>query len=270
MHATASETPRVARHKPVAAKRQAWLVAMKPIPILAIACFAALGGSATSAPTSPLSIAEVVKMSESGALPRDVIRRIRASQTSFALRGSDFGKLKEAGVSDEVLDYLQQSFVSDVDRLTRYSVIGPRLGGCSYCYPQPVDLDRMVSGYGVASSEVPGRHRPGLPAGVPDWVLPGLGGGAANRVSVSAVVEMSKRGVPESQIVDLLRRSRLEHVAGVGGFKTAREYLVADLSGSQFARWRSEAVPDPVLDAIQGRFLAQFVELDRLRYQNWL
>jgi hypothetical protein len=243
---------------------------MRPIPIVVIACVAALSGAATSAPASPLPISEVVKMSESGALPRDVIQRIRASQTSFALRGSDFGKLKAAGVSDEVLDYLQQSFVSDVDRLTRYSVIGPRLGGCSYCYPQPVDLDRMVSGYGVASSEVPGRHRPGLPAGVPDWVLPGLGGGAANRVSVSAVVDMSKRGVPDSQIIDLLRRSRLEDVTGVGGFNVAREFLVAGPSGSQLARWRGEGVSDAVLDAIQGRFLAQFVELDRLRYQNWL
>jgi hypothetical protein len=238
--------------------------------IVAIACLAVMSAGAVSASASPLPISEVVKMSASGASPRDVIQRIRASQTSFALRGSDFGKLKAAGVSDEVLDYLQQSFVSDVDLLTRYSVVGPRLGGCSYCYPQPVDLDRMVSGYGVAGSEVPGRHRPGLPAGVPDWVLPGLGGGAANRVSVSAIVDMSKRGVADAQIIDLLRRSRLEHVAGVGGFNIAREYLVAGLSGSQLARWKSEGVSDAVLDAIQARFLSQFVELDQLRYQNWL
>ncbi len=115
---------------------------MRPKAIFAMICVVVL--SAGTAFASPLPISEVVKMGGSGARPQDVIQRLRASQTSYALRGSDFGKLKAAGVSDEVLDYLQQSFVSNVDQLTRYSVIGPRLGGCSYCYPQPVDLDRMV------------------------------------------------------------------------------------------------------------------------------
>src|SRR5215510_1129064 len=124
--------------------------------------------SSAVASGSPLAISEVVRMSGSGARPQDVIERLRASQTSYALRGSDFGKLKAAGVPDEVLDYLQQSFVSSVELLTRYSVVGPHLGGCSYCYPQPVDLDRMVSGFGIASNAVPGQHLPGLPAGVPD------------------------------------------------------------------------------------------------------
>ena len=241
---------------------------MRANAILAIICFVALSGGA--APASPLPVSDVVKMSGSGARPQDVIQRIRASQTSYALRGSDFGKLKAAGVSDEVLDYLQQSFVSDVDLLTRYSVVGPHLGGCSSCYPQPVDLDRMVSGFGVVSSDIPGRHRPGLPAGVPDWILPSLSSGAAKQVSVSDIVDMGKRGVTDSQIIDLLRHSRLEDVIGVGGFNVAREYLVAGLSGSQLARWRSEGVSDAVLDALQGRFLSQLVELDRLRYQNWL
>ena len=207
-------------------------------------------------------------MSDSGARPRVVIERLRASQTSYALRGSDFGKLKAAGVPDEVLDYLQQSFVSSVELLTRYSVVGPHLGGCSYCYPQPVDLDRMVSGFGVASSAVPGQHLPGLPAGVPDWILPSSSG-PAKEISVLEIVEMSKRGVAEAEITDLLRHSRLEGVIGVGRSNVVREYQTTGLSGSQLARWRSAGVSDAVLDALQGRFLAQLVELDRLRYQNW-
>ena len=86
---------------------------MRPNAIFAIICVVALSASAAFA--SPLPISEVVRMSGSGARPRDVIERLRVSQTSYALRGSDFGKLKVAGVSDEVLDYLQQSFVSDVE-----------------------------------------------------------------------------------------------------------------------------------------------------------
>ena len=128
----------------------------------------------------------------------------------------------------------------------------------------------MVSGFGVASSAVPGRHPPGLPAGVPDWVLPSLSSGSAKEVSASDIADMAKRGVPDAQIIDLLRHSRLEHVTGVGSSNVVREHLIAGLSGSQLARWRNEGVSDAVLDALQGRFLAQLVELDRLRYQNWL
>jgi hypothetical protein len=243
------------------------LTTMRPKPFVACICVVALSASASLA--SPLPISEVVAMSGSGARPHDVIERIRASQTSYALRGSDFGKLKAVGVSDEVLDYLQQAFVSDVDLLTRYSLLGPHLGGCSYCYPQPVDLDRMVSGFGIASSDVPGHRRGGLPAGVPDWVSPSLGA-AGKQVSASDIVDMSKRGVPDSQIVDLLHRSSLEHVIGIGGYHTVREHAVGGVSGSQFARWRSEGVSDAVLDALQARFLAQLVELGHLRYWNWM
>jgi len=233
--------------------------------VLAITCCLALSEGAGA--VSPLPISDVVKMGESGTRPQEVIQRIRASQTSYALRGSDFGKLRAAGVANEVLDYLQQSFVSEVDQLTRRSVVGPRLGGCSYCYPQPIDLDRMVSGFGVASSDIPGRHRPGLPAGVPDWVLPSLSGRAANQVSVLDIVDMGKRGVPDSEIVGLLYRSRL--VGGVKDINVVHEYATTDLSGSQLAQWRSAGVSDAVLDALQGRFLAQLVDWGRMRYQNW-
>ena len=105
---------------------------MKPHLIFAIAFSAALSGCATPASKTPLPVSDVVKMSESGAESEDVIERIRASGTTYALRGSDFGKLKAAGVLDLVLDYLQQSFVDNVDLLSRYSATGPRLGGCSF------------------------------------------------------------------------------------------------------------------------------------------
>ena len=226
---------------------------MKPRLIFAIAFFSALSGCATPASKTPLPVSDVVKMSESGAEPEDVIERIRVSGTTYALRGSDFGKLKAAGVLDPVLDYLQQSFVNDVDLLTRYSVTGPRLGGCSFCYPQPLDLNHMVSGYGVASSESPGQHRPGLPAGVPDWVPSSLGGIGSKRIFVSDILDMSRRGVPNSQIIDLLHHARLQNV-----------------SGSEFARLRSEGVSDAVLDEIQARLLAEIVQAARLRYQNWI
>jgi hypothetical protein len=41
------------------------------------------------------------------------------------------------------------------------------------------------------------------------------------------------------------------------------------LSGSLLATLHHEGVPDLVLDALQEQYLAQFVEYQRLRYQNY-
>ena len=121
-------------------------------------------------PRTPMPIADVVKLGKSGAPPQTMIQRIRDSGTTYALRGSDFPKLKAAGVPDPVLDYLQQSFVDDLDLQTRYWVEGAGLGGCRYCYPQPVDMDKLESGYGVVPAPPPGKYNPSRPMGTPDWV----------------------------------------------------------------------------------------------------
>ena len=215
----------------------------------------------------PLPISDVVKMSESGMSPEEVVQRIRASRTTYALRGSHFAKLQAAGVSDEVLDYLQQSFVDDVDLLTRYWVAGETLGGCSSCYPQPVNLDATISGFGAA--DTPGRYRPGLPPGVPEWVATDRGGLRSKPISVSDILGMSKRGEPDSKIVDSLRNSRLERLTTASGVKAIRTHPLAGLSGAEFARLKTAGVSDAVLDELQRCYLAQFVEVQRLRYQNW-
>ena len=94
----------------------------------------------------PLPISDVVAMSKQNRAPEQVIDKIRTSKTAYALKGSDFGKLQDAGVRAPVLDMLQQTFVDDVDLLTRYWVTGESLGGCKSCYPQEVDLDGGVDG----------------------------------------------------------------------------------------------------------------------------
>ena len=88
-------------------------------------------------------------------------------------------------------------------------------------------------------------------------------------VRLCLLLDAGKHGASDAQIIDLLRHSRLEHVIGVARSNVVREHLTAGLTGAQFAQWRSQGVPDSVLDALQGRFIGQLVELDRLRYQNW-
>ncbi len=216
----------------------------------------------------PLPIAEVVDLSKSGSLPEQVIQRIKSSRTTFALRGSDFAKLKAAGVPDPVLDYLQQAFVDDLDQLTRYWVLGESLGGCGSCYPQPVDLNTMQSGYSRVRATPPSRYAPSKPPGTPDWVPfpPTRSTGA--RLSVDQIAEMARRGMPEGQLVQRIRTAHLENVIGVGGLTGIHTHPAAGLGGAELARLKERGVPNRALDALQGRFLAEFIEAERLRYQN--
>src|SRR5215470_14904405 len=98
--------------------------------LFALAALLLSSCAALYTPRQPLPIAQVVELSKSKASPDDVIQRIRTSGTTYQLRGSDFAKLKAQGVSDPVLDFLQQSLVNDMDFLTRYWVLGENLGGC--------------------------------------------------------------------------------------------------------------------------------------------
>lgn len=233
------------------------------VSFLALACPTLL-----QAAWQPLPIAEVVKLSRSGTPPQLVIQRIKSSRTTFALRGSDFAKLKAAGVRDQVLDYLQQAFVDDLDQQTRYWMLGEGLGGCPFCYPQPVNLNTMQSGYGRVKATRPGGYTLGKPPGTPDWVPfpPPASTGAP--ISVEQIVEMTRRGMPEGKLVQRIRTAQLTNVIGVGGPGEIRTHPAAGLGGAELARLKERGVPTGALDALQGRFLAMFIETERLRYQN--
>jgi hypothetical protein len=239
-------------------------------PGIAFLLLLALSSCATSsAQRKPMPIDEVVSLSKSGTPPPLIVQRIRESRTTYALRGADFAKLKADGVPDPVLDYLQQSFVDDLDLQTRYWVTGEAgLGACSWCYPQPVDVDKLQSGYGVVPATPPGRYEAGRPTGTPDWVPYPQQPPVGAAISVSDIERMSKDGVPEAEIVERINRAPLTNVIGVGGTSTVRTQPAAGLSGSLLGLLHEQGVAYPVLDALQGQFLAQFIEVERLRYQN--
>ncbi len=218
-------------------------------------------------PRQPLPIAQVIAASKGDAPPQSVIQRIRESGTTYALRGSDFYKLKALGVADPVLDFLQQSLVDDIDLLTRYSVTGMSLGGCSFCYPQPVDVDRQESGFGVVPSTPPGRYVSGKPPGVPDWVPPYVRG-TTSRISTEQIAEMIRNKTPEAEILEKIRGSLLSRVIGVGGWTNIRTRPMAGLAGAELASLHDQGATNAVLDALQSKFMAQFIEAERLRYQN--
>ena len=229
---------------------------------------ASAGCAAVYTPRQPLPIADVIELGKSHAPAEEIVSRIRQSSTTYALRGSDFAKLKALGLPDPVLDYLQQSLVDDLDLLTRYWVLGENLGGCSFCYPQPVDIDNMRSGYAATGSPSPTRYSAGKPPGTPEWVPASLPR-PKERLSAQRLVELARGGTSEAELIERIRNSRLDNVIGVGGFSAIRTRPVAGVSGSLLAHLRDEGLSGAVLDALQAQFLAQFIEAERLRYQNW-
>jgi hypothetical protein len=233
----------------------------------ALAGLALLSACATA--RQSYRIDDVVAQSKRGVAPSALIGELKAANTSYALRGSDFGKLKSAGVSDEVLDYLQRSFVGDVDLLTQYWVLGEGLGKCAICFPQEVDLSGLSSGGPLSQSPPPLRGPPSQPLGVPSWYQPWSSGYKSRRVSVAQLRAMAAEGRSEAEMLEALRDAAPDRVVGVGGVTQFGTRPLPGLSGSEFAQLRADGIPDAVLDALQTRFLAAYVENARLRYQNY-
>ncbi len=240
-------------------------------PRLAVAACALLFGACsvmTPRPVTPIS--EVVTLSK-GDQPDRVVERITSSKTTYALRGSDFGKLADAGVPPKALDALQQTFVNDVDLLTRYWVLGESLGGCVSCYPQPVDLASLANGgNGMADASYVARYTTfAKPQGLPDWVTAIPGGATAPGLTIGEVESMVKAGTPGSEIAARIRASRLHDIIGTAGITQISTHYVAGLSGSELAQLRKDGASDEVVDALQQKFLAEIIEFARIRYQSW-
>ena len=238
--------------------------------IFSLAACAFLFGACSILKQRPvMPISEVVALSKGNV--EQAINRSSASKTTYALRGSDFGKLADAGVPPKVLDYLQQAFVNDVDLLTRYWVLGESLGGCVICYPQPVDLANLAGGgNGMADASGVARHSTfGKPQGLPDWVTAFPGNVNAPGLTIGEIERLVKEGTPGADLAARIRASRLYDIIGTQGITKISTHFVAGLSGSELARLQKEGASDEVLDALQQKFLAEFIEFDRIRYQSW-
>jgi hypothetical protein len=222
----------------------------------------------TPRPVTP--IADVVAWSK-GAPPERAVDRIVGSRTTYALRGSDFAKLADAGVPPKVLDALQQGFVNDVDLLTRYWVLGESLGGCASCYPQPLDLSNLsTGGNGMADAKDIWRVTTfARPQGLPEWVSAYPGGANAPAITLREIERLVKDGTPSADIAARIRASRLEDVIGIGGLTKIGTHYVAGVSGSELAQLRKDGASDDVVDALQQKYLAEYIEFSRIRYQSW-
>jgi hypothetical protein len=238
-----------------------------PVPnVILAATLLWLTACASIGPRPATPIADVINASKDRQ-PEQVIESIRASRTTYALKGSDFAKLARAGVPLPALDHLQQAFVNDVDLLTRYWAQGGGPGGCVSCYPQPLDLANLASG-GNGMGDTGGiTHRAGYrPQGLPDWVMAYPARIGQPPITLAQIESQVKSGVPSEELAARIRGSRLDGVVPQPFKLRLSTHDTAGVSGSEFAYLARDGASDDVLDAVQQKFIAQFIEFARLGY----
>ena len=62
----------------------------------------------------PPSLAQIVEMSKAGQTPQQIIERMQQSRAVYRLPASELAKLREQGVADPVIDYMQRVHLESV------------------------------------------------------------------------------------------------------------------------------------------------------------
>lgn len=74
-----------------------------------------LGGCATIGRSPPpVTVPEVIRMSQNGVPDRVIIDRMRAAGTVYRLKASQLVRLRRDGVSNRVLNYMQNTYLNAV------------------------------------------------------------------------------------------------------------------------------------------------------------
>lgn len=84
--------------------------------VVAILALALLSGCAAILHRpDPMTTEDVVRLVKAQTPPAEIIQKLRETRTVLPLSGSQFAKLREQGVPDEVLDYLQSAYLGAVE-----------------------------------------------------------------------------------------------------------------------------------------------------------
>jgi hypothetical protein len=94
------------------------------------------------------------------------------------------------------------------------------------------------------------------------------GSPTAPAIDAAQVTQLVKSGESPEAVVARIEGSRAHDYIDHQGFFTVSTKFKVGLSGSQLAHMRKDGVPDIVLDALQRKYIAEFIEFNRVRYQN--
>ncbi len=79
-------------------------------PAIAVASMLLQACAATPA-REPLSLAEIVQMSESGKDAGQIVSLMQQTHSAYRVTGAQLARLRSEGVADPVLDYMLQSYL---------------------------------------------------------------------------------------------------------------------------------------------------------------
>lgn len=104
---------------------------------------ATLVGCGTTSSRTAYTMTQVIQLSRAGVPPADLVAQLRETRTILPVTGSQYAQLKEQGVSDEVLDYMQKTYVAQVEADARWRARSTYYGygygyypyGYGYRYP---------------------------------------------------------------------------------------------------------------------------------------
>lgn len=93
--------------------------------ILTVCMLVVIAGCASSPRPSAPTVDEIIQLSKQQVPPETIIQRMRDSRAVYYMSASQLAKLKEQGVADSVIDFMQNTQIEDV---RRYGGPGPNWG----------------------------------------------------------------------------------------------------------------------------------------------
>jgi hypothetical protein len=91
---------------------------LRPTPLVVTLSVSLMAGCSMilSEPPPPVTVSQIIQMSNAKIPPEELLQKMRDSGTVYRLEASRLARLKEQGVPDAVLDYVQQTYLDAVRR----------------------------------------------------------------------------------------------------------------------------------------------------------
>ena len=70
--------------------------------------------SVTNNEVSKVTVPQIIEMTKSGASDQEIINEIQQSKTVYKLDGNQYARLRQAGVSNNVINYMQETYTDAV------------------------------------------------------------------------------------------------------------------------------------------------------------
>jgi len=101
----------------ISMKQKHFLLLFVTISLLPLSGCANLGATLMGEPTKPpVTVPQIILMSKEGVPADEIMEKMRESGTVYRLQARQLAQLKEQGVPDAVIDYMQQTYIDAVRR----------------------------------------------------------------------------------------------------------------------------------------------------------